>query len=140
MLLSRTREIHETHTSTSFNLRPVTSTQMLRSRPGEIQETHVAGPRISHIPTYMHKKIQQHFQSTPTFDICISNNIYTTAQLIMVSTSTAQLLVSQDINRLFRLCVHPGPLSSHMSQPLVVFFDKTATVPLTEQYRQSCNS
>ena len=26
--------------------RPATSTQMLRSRPGEIQETHAAGPRI----------------------------------------------------------------------------------------------
>ncbi len=106
--------------------------QMLRSRPGEIQETHAAGPRISHIPTYMHKQLQQHFQSTPT---CISSNIYSTAQLIMVSTSTVQLLASQDINRFFRLCVHPGPLSSHISQPLVaVSFDKTATAPQTEQY------
>ena len=85
----------------------------------------------SHIPTYMHKQLQQHFQSTPT---CISSNIYSTAQLIMVSTSTAQLLASQDINRLFRLCVHPGPVSSHISQPLVASFDKTATAPQTEQY------
>ena len=91
----------------------------------------------SHIPTYMHKQLQQHFQSTPT---CISSNIYSTAQLIMVSTSTAQLLASQDINRLFRLCVHPGPVSSHISQPLVASFDKTATAPQTEQYWQSCNS
>jgi hypothetical protein len=113
------------------------TTKMLRSRPGEIQETHAAGPRISHIPTYMHKQLQQHVQSTPT---CISSNIYSTAQLIMVSTSTAQLLASQDINRLFRLCVHPGPVSSHISQPLVASFDKTATAPQTEQYWQSCNS
>ncbi len=140
MLLSRTREIHETHTSTSFNLRPVTSMQMLCSRTGEIQETQVSGPRISHIPTYMYKQLQQHFQSTPTCATCISNNIYSTAQLIMVSTSTAQLLASQDMNRLFRLCVHPGPLSSHISQPLVASFDKTVTVPQTEPYRQSCNS
>ena len=70
----------------------------------------------------MHKQLQQYFQSTPT---CISSNIYSTAQLIMVSTSTAQLLASQDINRLFRLCVHPGPASSHISQPLVASFDKT---------------
>ena len=54
--------------------------------------------RISRIPTYMHKQLQQHFQSTPT---CISSNIYSTAQLIMVSTSTAQLLRSQDINLLW---------------------------------------
>jgi hypothetical protein len=101
-----------------------------RSRPGEIQETHATGPRISHTPTYMHKQLQQHFQSTPT---CISSNIYSVAQLIMVSTSTAQLLASQDINRLFRLCVHPGPVSSHVSQPLVASFDKTATAPQTEQ-------
>jgi hypothetical protein len=47
--------------------------QMLCSRPAEIQETHAAGPRISHIPTYMHKQLQQHFQCTPT---CISSNIY----------------------------------------------------------------
>ena len=131
MLRSRPGEIRETHAGTSLNLRPSTSTQILRSRPGEIQETHEAGPRISHIPTYMHKQLQQHFQSTPT---CISNNIYSTAQLIMVSTSTAQLLASQDINRLFRLCVHLGPMSSHISQPLVASFDKTATAPQTEQY------
>ena len=137
MLRSRPGEIQETHGATSFNLRPATSTQMLRSMPGEIQETHAAGPRISHIPTYMHKQLQQHFQSTPT---CISSNIYSTAQLIMVSTSTAQLLASQDINLLFRFCVHPGPLSSHISQPLVASFDKTATAPQTEQYWQSCNS
>ena len=87
--------------------------------------------------TYMHKQLQQYFQSTPT---CISSNIYSTDQLIMVSTSTAQLLASQDINRLFRLCVHPGPVSSHISQPLVASFDKTATAPQTEQYWQSCNS
>ena len=87
--------------------------------------------------TYMHKQLRQYFQSTPT---CISSNIYSTAQLIMVSTSTAQLLASQDINRLFRLCVHPGPVSSHISQPLVASFDKTATAPQTEQYWQSCNS
>ena len=111
MLRSRPGEIQETHGATSFNLRPATSTQMLRSMPGEIQETHAAGPRISHIPTYMHK-LQQHFQSTPT---CISSNIYSTAQLIMVSTSTAQLLASQDINRLFRLCVYSGPVYSHIS-------------------------
>ena len=86
--------------------------------------------------TYMHKQLQQYFQSTPT---CISSNIYSTAQLIMVSTSTAQLLASQDINRLFRLCVHPGPASSHISQPLVASFDKTATAPQTEQQWQSCN-
>ena len=139
MLRSRPAEIQETHAATSFNLRPATPTQqalgedpqMLRSRPGEIQETHAAGPRISHIPTYMHKQLQQHFQSTPT---CISSNIYSTAQLIMVSTSTAQLLASQDINLLFRLCVHPGTASSHISQPLVASFDKTATAPQTEQY------
>ena len=58
----------------------------------------------------------------------------------MVSTFTAQLLASQDINLLFRFCVHPGPLSSHISQPLVASFDKTATAPQTEQYWQSCNS
>ncbi len=98
---SRPGEMQETHAATSFNLRPATSTQMLRSRPGEIQETQAAGPRISYIPTYMHKQLQQHFQSTPT---CISSNIYSTAQLIMVSKSTAQLLAWQDINRLFRLC------------------------------------
>jgi hypothetical protein len=72
MLRSRPGEIQETHAATSFNLRPATSTQMLRSRPGEmrnpgdprsrpedlrkccaagpekweIQETHAAGPRI----------------------------------------------------------------------------------------------
>ena len=86
--------------------------------------------------TYMHKQLQQYFQSTPT---CISSNIFSTAQLIMVSTSTAQLLASQDINRLFRLCVHPGPASSHISQPLVASFDKTATAPQTEQQWQSCN-
>ena len=60
-------------------------------------------------------------------------NLYSTTQLIMVSTSTAQLLASQDINRLFRLCVHLGPASSHISQPLVASFDKTATAPQTEQ-------
>ncbi len=112
MLRIRTGEIQETHSATSFNLSPATSTQMLFSRPGEIQEAHTAGPKISHIPTYMHKQLQQPFQSTPT---CISSNIYSTDQLLMVSTSTAQLLASQDINRLFRLCVHPGPLSSHIS-------------------------
>ena len=32
------------------------------------------------------------------------------------------------------LCVHPGPASSHISQPLVASFDKTATAPQTEQY------
>ncbi len=85
----------------------------------------------------MHKQLQQHFQSTPT---SISSKIYSTAQLIMVSTSTAQLLASQDTNLLFRFCVHPGPLSSHISQPLVASFDKTATAPQTEQYWQSCNS
>ena len=58
----------------------------------------------------------------------------------MVSTSTAQLLASQDINLLFRLCVHPGPVSSHISQRLVASFDKTDTTPQTEQYWQSCNS
>jgi hypothetical protein len=51
-------------------------------------------------------------QPTPT---CISSNIYSTAQFLMVTTSTAQLLASQDINRLLRLCVHPGPMSSHLS-------------------------
>ena len=86
--------------------------------------------------TYMHKQLQQYFQSTPT---CISSNIYSTAQLIMVSTSTAQLFASQDINRLFRLCVHPGPAFSDISQPLVASFDKTATAPQTEQQWQSCN-
>ena len=78
MLRRRPGEIQETYTSTSFNLSPATSTQMLLSRPGEmrnpgdprsrpedlrkccaagpekweIQETHAAGPKISHIPTY----------------------------------------------------------------------------------------
>ncbi len=131
MLHNRPGEIQETHTVTSFNLRPATSTPMLWNRPGEIQQTHTTGPRINHIPTYMHKQLQQHFQSTPT---CISSNIYSTDQLIMVSTSTVQLLTSQDINHLFRLCVHPGPLSSHISQSLVASFDKTTTTPQTEKY------
>ena len=89
--------------------------------------SHILQLRISNIYA---QQLQQYFQSTPT---CISNNIYSTAQLIMVSTSTAQLLASQDINRFFRLCVHPGPASSHISQPLVASFDKTATAPQTEQ-------
>lgn len=81
--------------------------------------------------TYMHKQLPTTFSiHTHMHFQC---NIYSTAQLIMVSTSTAQLLASQDINLLFRLCVHPGPASSHISQPLVASFDKTATAQQTEQ-------
>jgi hypothetical protein len=141
MLRNRSGEIQETNTSTYANAvkqdrrnpgdphsRPEDS-QMLLSRTGEIQETHTVGPRINHIPTYMYKQLQQHFQSTSTF---ISNNIYSSDHLIMVSTSTVHLLASQDINRLFRMCVYSGPVSSHISQPLVVSFDKTDTTPQTE--------
>jgi hypothetical protein len=78
-----------------------------------------------------HSRPEDLTQPTPT---CISSNIYSTAQPLMVATSTTKLLASQDMNRLFRLCVHPGPLSSHISQPLVASFDKTATAPQTEQY------
>ena len=106
---------------------------MLRSRPGEIQETHAAG--LEDDQPHPLTSDQQHICTSNFNNIfnprltCISSNIYSTAQLIMVSTSTAQLLASQDINRLFRLCVHPGPASSHISQPLVASFDKTATAP-----------
>ena len=81
--------------------------------------------------TYMHKQLPTTFSIHAHMHF--QRNIYSPAQLILVSTSTAQLLASQDINRLFRLCVHLGPASSHISQPLVASFDKTATAQQTEQ-------
>ena len=133
------------HTETSqYNISNIQyAAKMLRSRPGEIQETHAAG--LEDDQPHPLTSDQQHICTSNFNNIfnprltCISSNIYSTAQLIMVSTSTAQLLASQDINRLFRLCVHPGPASSHISQPLVASFDKTATAPQTEQQWQSCN-
>ena len=112
------------------------------------QKCCAAGPEKSRRPTQQALRMISHIlqlrisniyaQATSTIfsihaHMHFQRNIYSTAQLFMVSTSTAQLLASQDINRLFRLCVHPGPASSHISQPLVASFDKTATAPQTEQ-------
>ncbi len=66
---SRPGEIQETHAATSVNLGPATSMQMLRSRPGEVQ----------------------------TISATFVMDTYISFQLILVSTSTAQLIASQDI-------------------------------------------
>jgi hypothetical protein len=83
-----------------------------RNRTEEIQGSANAAQQVRRNPGDPHIRPEDLPQPTTT---CISRNIYSTDQLLMVTTSTTQLLTSQDINRLLRLCVYPGPMSSHLA-------------------------
>ena len=133
------------HTETSqYNISNIQyAAKMLRSRTGEIQETHAAGLEDD----------QPHPSTSDQQHICTSNfnNIFNPRPHAFPATSTLlpslswsqHLLPSSSHRRISIafsvLCVHPGPASSHISQPLVASFDKTATAPQTEQQWQSCN-
>jgi hypothetical protein len=104
--------------------------QQGRRNPGD-PHRHILQPKTS--KRNFNNIFNPHLHAFPATSTLLSSVSW--SQHLLPSSSHHRISIDSSV-----LCVHPGPVSSHISQPLVVSFDKTATTPRTEQYWQSCNS